>query len=42
MRQNRAQHTPHLRRGFTLLCCGLALGAASTVALVNVLYEMVE
>jgi ribosomal protein S12 methylthiotransferase accessory factor YcaO len=39
------QHGHHLspmRRGFALLCCGLALGAASTVALVNALYEMVE
>ncbi len=42
MWQNKAHHTTHVRRGFTLLCCGLALGAASTVALVNVLYEMVE
>ena len=42
MRHDQVHHQTHLRRGFTLLCCGLALGAASTVALVNVLFEMVE
>lgn len=39
------QHTHHpsaMRLGFTVLACGVALGAASAVALVNALYDMVN
>jgi ribosomal protein S12 methylthiotransferase accessory factor YcaO len=42
MRHHPIQHVSPMRRGVALACCGLALGAASVVALVNALYEMVE
>jgi hypothetical protein len=31
-----------LRAGLTLLACGVALGAASSVALANAIYDMVR
>lgn len=34
-------HSPGLRVGLTLVACGLALGAASVVALANALFDMV-
>ncbi len=36
------EHTPTVRLGLTVLACGLALGAASAVAVVNALYDMVR
>lgn len=41
MRQN-AHHTSGVRLGLAVLACGVALGAASAVAVVNALYEMVS
>ena len=41
MRQN-GHHTSGMRLGLTLLACGAALGAASAVAVVNALYDMVN
>ena len=41
MRQN-LHHASGLRLGLTVLACGVALGAASAVALVNALYDMVS
>ena len=35
-------HTSGLRLGLTVLACGVALGAASAVALVNARYDMVS
>ena len=37
-----AHHTSGLRLGLTVLACGIALGAASTVPVVNALYDMVS
>ncbi len=39
------QHVPHpptLRVGLTLVACGLALGAASVLAVADALYDMVR
>ena len=41
MRHHR-HHTSGLRLGLTVLACGLALGAASAVAVVNALHDMVS
>ena len=35
-------HAGGVRIGLTVLACGVALGAASAVALVNALYDMVS
>ena len=36
-------HSPSgIRLGLTVLACGVALGAASAVAVVNALYDMVS
>ena len=37
-----AHHTSGFRLGLTVLACGVALGAASAVAVVNALYDMVN
>ena len=39
--QHHVNRTDGFRLGLTVLACGLALGAASAVALVNALYDMV-
>lgn len=40
--RNHGHHTSGIRLGLTVLACGVALGAASAVAVVNALYDMVR
>ena len=40
--RHHGHHTSGLRLGLAVLACGLALGAASAVALVNALYDLVS
>lgn len=40
--RHREHHTHGIPIGLTVLACGLALGAASTVAVVNALFDMVR
>jgi hypothetical protein len=41
MKQHLSQ-APGFRVGLTMLACGLAVGAASAVAVANALYDMVR
>ena len=40
--KHQGHHAPSIRLGLTVLACGLAVGAASAVAVVNALYDMVR
>lgn len=40
--RHHGHHPSGIRLGLTVLACGVALGAASAVAVVNALYDMVR
>ena len=40
--RNHGHNTSGLRLGLAVLACGVALGAASALAVVNALYDMVS
>ena len=40
--RHQEHRAPGIRRGLTLLACGVALGMVSAVAVVNALYNLVR